>query len=176
MEKIEQENFPAKDEGVEKVIESSDVAVDTESGLALVVIKPDAFSKRDQIIKRLEGSGLYIVTKKQKRLPDDFVIGKMYKNLPKGIEEETLKHFNAGPSEIILVKGGPDILNKIIKVTGNNTNPNKCDDSSIRYIFGEHFMRETSDGSQYSRNAVHRGKNEEERKEDLDKFKPFLEQ
>lgn len=58
----------------------------------------------------------------------------------------------------------------------NLTNPNKCDDSTIRYIFGEHFMRETSDGSQYSRNAVHRGKNEEELKEDLDKFKPFLEQ
>ncbi|MDR3558471.1 MAG: nucleoside-diphosphate kinase [Candidatus Pacebacteria bacterium] len=175
MEGINLKNYPKKEEELEKLVESSDVAVDAESGLALVVIKPDAFSKRDQIVKRLESSGLYIVRKKMRKLPDDFVIGQMYgADMPKGIREETLKHFNSGPSEVILVNGGPDILNKIVKVTGEHTDPNRCDESSIRYAFGEHFMREANDGSQYSRNAVHRAKNGKERAEDLEKFKPLL--
>ena len=174
MEKITPENVPEKVEQVEKLVDSNDVAVDAESGLAIIVIKPDAFSKKDRIIKRLEGFGLHVEKTRTKRLPDDFVVGEMYKGLPEGIEEETLRHFNSGPSEIILVKGGPDILEKIVKVTGENTDPNKCDESSIRHLFGEHFMREASDGSKYSRNAVHRAKNQEEQKDDLKKFEPFF--
>ena len=180
MEKLNTENTEKKIEKYEQLefeelIKSLDVAVDNESGLAIVVIKPDAFAKKDQILKILENSGLHVVKTRTKKLPDSFVIGKMYsEDMPEGIVEETSKHFNSGPSEIILVNGGPDILGKIIKVTGENTDPNKCNEDSIRYIFGEHFMREASDGKPYSRNAVHRAKDEKERKEDLDKFESFM--
>lgn len=170
MEKNEFEGIKSE----EPLINSSDVAVDYASGLAVVVIKPDAFSKRDLIIKKLENSGLYIAKTVQKRLPDNFVIGQMYKDLPKDIEEETLKHFNIGPAEIILLKGGEDMLSKIIDITGEKTNPAECDDESIRYLFGEHVGRETWDGKTYFRNAIHRGKDAGERKEDLDKFEHLL--
>ncbi|MFA6430584.1 MAG: nucleoside-diphosphate kinase [Candidatus Paceibacterota bacterium] len=160
--------------GVEHLIENSDISIDRKSGLAVVVIKPDAFASRDLIIKRLEGSGLYIAKTVSKRLPVDFVLGEMYKNLPEGIEEETAKHFSSGPSEIILVKGGDDILQKIVSVTGEKLNPNECDEESIRYLFGEHFGRDASEGKTYFRNAAHRGKDEEERLDDLDKFESFL--
>jgi nucleoside diphosphate kinase len=161
-------------ESTENLVNSSDVAVNPENGLAIIVIKPDAFSKRDQIIKKLEDAGLYIVKTVSKKLPDDFVIGTMYTDLPKSIEEETLRHFNSGQSEIILLKGGKNILQKIISVTGEDTNPEKCDEESIRYIFGEHFGRDLDDRKTYYRNAVHRAKDPQEQKEDLDKFEHWL--
>ena len=125
----------------EAFIDSSDVIVDPESGLAVVVVKPDAFANRSKIVKRLEGSGLYVVTEVEKKLPLDFVIGTMYKGLPEDIETETAKHFSIGPSDLILLRGGPDILEKIVSITGKETEPTKCDEESIRYLFGEHFGR-----------------------------------
>ncbi len=161
-------------ENVEHLINSSDIVVNPETGFAIVVIKPDAFANKEQIISRIKNSGLYVVKTIEKRLPDNFVAGTMYKDLPKGIEEETLKHFNSGPSEIILLKGGNDVLQKIVTLTGEKTDPNMCTEDSIRYLFGEHFMRETSDGNLYSRNAIHRAKTGDEQSDDLEKFKHFL--
>ena len=171
---MEQNKFE-KIGGIEEgVIDNSDIVVNKESGLAVVVIKPDAFKNRDQIIKRLEGSGLYVVKTVDKRLPDGFVIGSMYKDLSSGLQEETLKHFNTGPSEIVLLKGGDDLIKQITSVTGESTNPSECDEESIRYLFGEHFSRETESGDEYYRNAVHRAKDGEEQKGDLDKFEHLL--
>ncbi len=163
------------EQNLNQLLDSSSVSVDPESGLAIVVIKPDAFKNRDQILRRLEREGLHIEKTVEKRLPDNFVIGSMYKDLPKGIEEETLRHFHSGPSEIILVNGGDDVLKKIVDATGLNTDPDKCDKGTIRYMFGEHFWRDTSDPDKlYIRNAAHRGKTKAEKEEDLKKFKTFL--
>jgi nucleoside diphosphate kinase len=155
----------------EKMIESSDIVVNRESGLAMVVIKPDAFKNKDQIIRRLENSGLYVVGTKTRQLSENFVANVMYKDLPAGIQEETIKHFNSGPAEIILVKGGENIVKDIVSLTGEKTDPRECSEDSIRYIFGEHFGRETDDSKKYFRNAIHRAKDENEQKEDLDKFR-----
>jgi len=153
---------------------NSDIAIDKESGLAIVVIKPDAFKNRDQIIKRLEGSGLYIVKTVKKRLPDDFVIGAMYpKDLKKEMAEQTLRHFNSGPSEIILLRGGDNMVQDLVTLVGEKTNPAECNEDSIRYIFGEHFGRKVGDET-FHYNAAHRAKNQKEREEDLDKFESFL--
>ena len=156
------------------MIESSDIAINPETGLAIVVIKPDAFKNKDLIIKKLEDSGLYIAKTISKRLPDNFVVGEMYKDLPHSIEEKTLEHFNEGPSEIILLEGGSDLLKKIEMVTGQSTNPNECNEESIRYIFGEHIGEKTEDGKTYYRNAIHRAKNSGEQKHDLDAFENLL--
>lgn len=159
---------------LEQLIKTSDVAIDAKSGLAVVVIKPDAFANRDLIIKKLESSGLYIAKTVTKRLPDNFVIGEMYKGLTKGLEEETLRHFNESPSELILLEGGPDILQKIIATTGERTNPAEFDEKSIRYLFGDHLGHEIADGKYYFRNAIHRAKDKREKSEDLDKFENFF--
>jgi nucleoside diphosphate kinase len=158
----------------ETFIEGSDVVVNPESGLAIVVVKPDAFAKRGQIVKRLEGSGLYVVKEVEKRLPDDFVIGTMYKGLPKGLEVETLKHFNSGPSDLILLRGGKDILEKIVTIVGTKTVPTECDEQSIRYLYGEHFSRDAGGDLKYSRNGAHRSMTQAERDEDLKKFESFF--
>lgn len=172
MEKISEE-IEGGDKS-EAIIEASEVIVNPETKLAVVVIKPDAFLKRDEIVKQIENSGLHVVKRVIKKLPLNFVLGTMYKDLPESISNETGEHFMNGPSEIILLKGGEDILSRIIDLTGENTDPQKCDKESIRYIFGEHFGRETEDGKIYRRNAIHRAKNEEERRQDLDKFEHWL--
>ena len=167
------------DKKVEALLDSSDIAVDPESGLAIAVIKPEAFRNRDQIIRRLEAEGLHIEKTVQRKLPAHFVVGKMYKDLPLGIEVETLKQFNSGMSEIILVKGGPDVSKKLVAATGLQTDPNKCEKGTIRYMFGKHYAIDAGDGKKFYPNAIHRGKPDEdgkpsERKEDLDKFRSFF--
>lgn len=159
---------------LEHLIKTSDVVVDSKNGLAVVVIKPDAFVNKGLILKKLENSGLYVVKTVTKKLPDNFVIGEMYKDLPKGIEEETLRHFNEGASELVLLEGGSDILQKIILITGEKTNPAECDEKSIRYLFGDHFGHKTADDGVYFRNAIHRAKDKKEKTEDLDKFESFF--
>lgn len=153
-----------------ELIKNSDISVNQENNLAVVVIKPDAFAKKELIIKMLEDSGLGIVKTITKELPENFVLKAMYKDLPTGLEEETFKHFNSGPSEIVLLRGGEDLLQKIIALTGDKTNPEECDEKTIRYLFGEHFGRDTENG-QYFRNAIHRASTKEEQIEDLEKFR-----
>lgn len=166
---------PEKIEEAESLIEVSDVAVNPESGLMVVVIKPDAFLHRDKIIKKLKDAGLHVIKSAKRELGDGFVISRMYKDLPEDIKEETVKHFSVGPSEVILLKGGDDLLQKVVSLTGEKTNPRECDQESIRYLFGEHFGRETDDGKTYFRNAIHRAKNIEEQDDDLRKFLPLVE-
>lgn len=167
---------PEKNEEAKNLIETSDIAVNPENGLMVVVIKPDAFSHRDKIVEKLKDAGLQIIKSVKRELGDSFVTGRMYKDLPEDIKEETSKHFNVGPSEVILLKGGDDLLQKVISLTGEKTNPMECDEESIRYLFGERFGRETEDGKTYFRNAIHRAKNPEEQADDLHKFLPLVEE
>ncbi len=163
-----------KKENIDVFLNSSEIVVNPDSGLAMVVIKPDAFKKRESIVKRLENSGLYIVSSISRRLPENFVLGAMYNNLPKSIAEQTLKHFNEGESEILLVKGGNNLIDNLVSLTGDKTNPSECKEESIRYLFGEHFGRDTDDGKTYFRNAIHRARNEKEQKDDLEKFRHII--
>lgn len=167
------ENFDENPPKIESLIENSDIAIDPENGLAIVVIKPDAFRNRDRIHSILERQGLYIERTVERKLPIDFVLGQMYPDLPESIKDATGEHFASGESEIILVKGGPDLGEKIVKITGVDTDPAKCDKDTIRFLFGEHFPRPAGD-RQYFRNAAHRGKNPEERRDDLKKFEGFF--
>ena len=163
-----------EDVKVDNLIKTSDVLVNPESGLVMVVIKPEAYKNKKQIIQRLNDSGLYVVATRSRELPDRFVSGVMYKDLPRGIEEETLRQFNSGPAEIILLRGGKDVIQKVISMTGGKTNPAECDEKTIRYEFGEHFGRKSEDGKISFRNAIHRGKDPKEQQEDLEKFKDLL--
>ena len=167
---MERPEIKQKDLNLESLIAASDVAVDPESNLAVVIIKPDAFKNEKEIIRRLENSGLAIVEKRERLLPENFVISRS-KGFPPDIEEEVGKHLTSGPSEIVLLRGGNDIVRKFVEVAGLDTDPQKCDEESLRFLFGEHFIRETKDGGEYFRNAIHRPKNERERLGDPNEFR-----
>lgn len=148
--------------------------IEREMGLAVVVIKPDAYRERDLIFSRLEKAGLKIVRRVEKKLPPDFLHEEMYVGYSDAINDATGDHFASGPCEIILVDGGKEVINKLVEVAGDKTDPAKCEPDTIRYDFGNHKGVEISTGYKYSPNAIHRAKNEEERISDLDKFRQYL--
>lgn len=158
----------------------------------IVVVKPDAQDKLQEIISRFEKEGLKIERQITTILEPTFVNGIMYQyphpNEEKGetIEDpkfvknrgaqfESAKHFLQGPSTVILLRGSEDIINKVTEITGLNREPGKCSEDSIRYMFGEHeghLMAGLDDV--YYRNAIHRGKDEGEVKADKEKFGKLL--
>lgn len=162
----------SKEEAIENLLHTSDIAVNAETGLAMVIIKPDAFQHREEIVRRLENSGLYIVNKIDRVLPERFVTEGLYHDLPPSIEAETVKHFNEGPAEVLLIRGGPDMVEALVSLTGKKTAPSQCSEKSIRNLFGEHFARKAGENdSEYYRNAIHRPKNNEEKKDGLEKYR-----
>lgn len=141
--------------------------------LAVIVIKPDALDRSDEIVRRLEHEGFSIQKRMRKVLPEKFVDARS-ENFPSDIKKETGRYLATEPSEIIFIKGGEDIVEKLKSVTGEDTDPNKSNPDSIRAIFGEHSPRQTDEGKKFFRNAIHRPANEEERKSDLEQFRDIL--
>lgn len=174
-ENIEKNNFGEATKIIQDSLEISEI-IDTENGIqeAICMIKPDAFDSRDFIVKKLEESGLYVVKRKATKLTEDF----MDKNIitdkfPKSITEAQKKHYLSDNSEIILLKG-EDVVRKLLKVIGLNTDPGLCDEDTIRSRFGMHIPVLLDEDLKYFFNAIHRPKDEQERKSDLNKFKPLL--
>jgi nucleoside diphosphate kinase len=163
------------EKAIETIGESMEISFTEDSKIAICVIKPDAFLFRDAIVEKLKNSGLYIVKRNSIKLPSEFVVGEMYgkDQLPKPVEEATLKHFESGESEIILVEG-EDVARKLLEMVGLKTNPALCDPETLRFVYGSHIPEELGDGLKYYRNAAHRSTNDEEVKEDLEKFNQFL--
>ena len=143
--------------------------------LAICVIKPDAFGHRDAIVKRLEESGLYVVSRNTKELTENFVIGGMYDpaGMSKPVADATARHFASGPSEIILVKGD-HVVKKLLETVGVKTNPALCDPDTIRYIYGTHVPEELEEGLKYYRNAAHRPRDSAEAQKNLKDFGEIL--
>ena len=162
-------------EAIETIERSIEISPTLDDNIALCVIKPDAFSNRDLIVKRLQDSGLYIVRRTTRDLSEDFVVNEMYgtDKLPKPIAEATAKHFLSGSSEIVLVRGD-NVVNKLLNLVGVKTNPALCEEDTIRYIYGDHVPEELGEGLKYFRNAAHRPTNTNEAVADLKKFKNLI--
>jgi nucleoside diphosphate kinase len=160
-----------------KAIESEPnnvIEIDPKNNM-VVVVKPDAYFHLPEIMDRLTSEGITITRQSTQMLPLSFVNKIMYKDLPDPIKFETAKHFSQGPSTILLLTGDENLLTKILKITGQETQPGKCDIDSIRYMFGDHDGSDMPQiGKKYFKNAIHRGKNPAEISEDLDKFKTFI--
>ena len=166
------ESFFKRENWLESVENNLEIAPG-EGDEAVCLIKSGVYDKRDEIVKRLEDSGLYIVRRSIAELSENFIREQMYPNIPAPIMEATLKHLMSGPCEIVLVKGG-NVVNTLIGSVGAKTSPALCEPDTIRFIYGTHMAEELREGYKYWRNAAHRAKDEVERKCDLEKFKPFL--
>jgi nucleoside diphosphate kinase len=140
----------------------------------IVVIKPDAYFHLQAIMDRFKNEGLEVVESVTRILPLDFVNKVMYRNMPIQIQFENAKHFSQGPSVILMLEGDNSLIDKVVSIIGKNTKPGECDEDSLRYLFGEHDGHEMAGGGQYFRNAIHRGKNEAELQDDMEKFKTFF--
>ncbi|MEI6843382.1 MAG: nucleoside-diphosphate kinase [bacterium] len=182
MEKIEQlhkekNERPTGDieTAIETIGNSIEISPTLDDTIAICVIKPDAFLHRDDIVRRLESSGLYIVQRTPKQLGENFVVHEMYGKdaLPKPLEDAHIRHFLSGESEIIIVKGD-NVVRKLLDTVGLKTNPALCDPETIRYIYGDLVPEELEQGLKYFRNAAHRPTSNEEAREDLNKFSKII--
>ena len=158
---------------IETLEHSIEISPALEDDLAICVIKPDAFLNRDAIVRKLEESGLYVVSRNTKALTENFVMGGMYssENMPAPVVEATKRHLLSGPSEIVLVKGD---IKKLLITVGIKTNPALCDEASIRYMYGDHVPEELGQRLQYYRNAAHRPRDKKEAEKDLNAFREIL--
>lgn len=163
---------------MEKYFTTKKESIEKKSEIMVVVIKPDAISRRDEIIKKFKDEGLIVIQSKKIDLGDKFLTEKMYENLSDDIKKETLRHFRKGQAEVILLgswdKDKKDILERVVSLTGERTDPHECDMGSIRNMFGDHEGILTKEGKKYSPNAIHRAKTPAEREKDLDMFLPLL--
>ncbi|MCL5782085.1 MAG: hypothetical protein M1459_01865, partial [Patescibacteria group bacterium] len=121
-----------------------------------------------------EDSGLYIVRHNSKKLTEDIVREMVLKGrgMSPEIEDATLRHLLSGDSEIVLVRG-EKVLPTLRKVVGDKTNPNMCNEDTVRYIFGDHNPEKLDAGATYFRNAAHRPTDLEEQKKDKINFTRF---
>ena len=158
---------------IETLEHSIEVSPVLDGNLAICLIKPDAFLNRNAIVRKLEESGLYIVSRDIKELTEQFVVGGMYSSddMPTPIAEATKRHLLSGPSEVLVVRGD---INKLLTTVGLKTNPALCDSDSIRYIYGNHVPEELGEGLRYYRNAAHRPRDEKEAEKDLNLFREIL--
>lgn len=179
-------------ENLDKVLNISDSSIERKPESMIVVVKPDARDRLQEIISRFEKDGLQIEKQITTILEPTFVNGIMYqyphpdfesgetlddqkfiKN--RGAQFESAKHFLQGPSTILLLRGDKDIIDKVTQITGLDREPGKCSENSIRYLFGEHkgYPMAGLDDIYY-RNAIHRGKDKKEVEEDKEKFGKLL--
>ncbi len=153
-----------KPESIENLIEKEP------KNTMIVVIKPDAYFKHEEIKNIFRENGIDIKREVVKMLPLEFVNGEMYTNIPQEVQFENAKHFSQGPSVVLELEGDEDLMEKVIKITGEKTSPSECDEGTIRELFGDKDGIDMINGKKYYRNAIHRGKNAEEVEDDKVKF------
>ena len=162
-----QEDGPEAAAAMEILGRSIEVSPTLDGDIAVCLIKPDAYRDRAAIIARLEESGLYVVSRKARKLSEG-LIERLYasEGVPAPIMDATQKHFASGSSEIVIVKGA-DAIKRLLTTAGLETNPALCDAASIRHMFGKHVPEELGQGLKYYQNALHRPKNIAENESNL---------
>ncbi len=160
----------SKEKSIKEIIESIEESLSPVETFVVCLIKPGAYEKRDEILKIFRNSELNVVYQTSQLIPE-FFIKKLYFGDDEVIINATIRHFTSGLSEIVIIKGGKDLVYKILNISGLETDPLFCAPSTIRYIYGEHTSEELGKGLRYYKNAIHRPKHEKEATRDIELFK-----
>ncbi len=93
------------------------------------------------------------------------VLETLYLNSPlmtKTIWQRTIEYMTAGPCEVGIVTG-KNALAALVEISGDSTNPHRCQIGTIRHTFGCQYPPILLDeGYYYYRNIIHRPKTYEE--------------
>lgn len=158
-------------DSLESLARSVEVSPVFDEDFAICVIKPDAFLRREDIIRRLENSGFSIVKRATRQIPERFLAEVMYRDCTPSEIEATGHAFAKGPCEILMIRGGADVVEKVSRLAGLKTNPKDCEPGSIRHEYGSHEAEMLKDGSEFYHNAIHRPKTKEEQANELREFR-----
>lgn len=139
----------------------------------LYIIKPESFNERDQIRKIIqEKNNLFIYKYKIKKLTEkevSLMLDCDYKSKGnKKLFEATLYFMTRGLVEIGIIKG-KNCVNIFKELCGNKKDPKRCEENTIRNIFGisEAIIYK---GCSYYLNAIHRPDTIEEAEKEIQLF------
>ncbi|MEI8224016.1 MAG: TauD/TfdA family dioxygenase [bacterium] len=140
--------------------------------IVFCLIKPDAYNNKEEIINLIKDTGLDVIHNFSIFTPES-LIRALYNEVSIEILNATLNHYLSGPSEILLVRG-EQAIDKIVTISGLETDPALCIPSTIRFRHGDHSPEDLGNGLKYYRNAIHRPKNQDEAKRDFNLFNELI--
>jgi nucleoside diphosphate kinase len=140
---------------------------------AVMVVKPEALNARNEIVERIKSIGIEIRDRRIRVLSRE-LLSQVYAKAPPSIFDEICKHMST-PVEVIFVRGGEQLIEQILNLTGRERSPVLCGHGTIRYEYGVHVPVKLPDGSIYFKNAIHRPRNDHEASRDLKLFREEIE-
>ena len=134
---------------------------------SLYIIKPHGLIFREEVREMIESEDLTISEVKRVVVPR-WALEIIYSDLPERYRNSVFKPFVNTPVEIGLVVG-KDAVNTLLRITGTEIDPVNCSPESIRFKFGARKPI-MIDGVIYYKNIIHRPRNREEARHDVEVF------
>jgi nucleoside diphosphate kinase len=129
---------------------------------SLFFIKPEADEWRGEIMADIRSRGLEISARKEVAI-DSSHLKSLYGHVEEKVMEKLTRQLS-GKTVMVVAVEGADAVARLVEITGASTAPAKCNERSIRFIFGSH-----TEGCEYQ-NAVHRPTTRQEADHDLALF------
>ena len=106
----------------------------------LLIIKPDAFKRniRERILDIFYDANLICIASLQCTLRDD-IVSKLYREHVGKSWFDSYKTFMQSNPCFVFVLEGCDAVNKVMKMTGEETDPSLCHPDTIRYQFADSY-------------------------------------
>ena len=139
---------------------------------SVYIIKPEGMSRRETIRQMIAETGLVVVSYVIARLTlEDLEL--LYPHIHlhhREMWDETLRHLLGQECEVGLVEGD-DAVHRLLLICGRHTAPPQCSSKTIRGMFGDSLARHLggTEGKTlwYYPNVIHRPRDEEEARKDL---------
>lgn len=122
---------------------------------SLYIIKPEALKHSLGIHNIIELGGLHIKKIKRCQLTED-IIKEIYFDCSSKVIEATI-HFIANQECEVGIVEGVEVILRLLKLCGEDVNPQKCNDGTIRKLYGI-GNPSIFNGTLYYKNAIHRPK------------------
>lgn len=127
----------------------------------LVIIKPDAYEKRNEILNMIRKANLPIIqTRVIERLSEELLKEHYHHHVSKKFFPELLEFMQSGPVLVVAVLG-ENAIDKLRKLVGA-TDPAEAKEGTIRALYG----------TDKTRNAIHASDSLESAKAELKRFFP----
>lgn len=130
---------------------------------SLFFIKPEAVSRADEIRARIEYAGLKVVVFEEFIMTEE-LLGSLYEGKSDEVMEKLRKQM-LNKKCVLGQVFGECAIERLLDITGRDTDPKKCPPGTIRHDFGDRGVP-----NQINLNAIHRPKNKEEVVQNLSVF------
>ena len=131
------------------------------------IIKPEGLKNAIAIKNIILKNGLKVITSKETILAPD-IIKFIYPDLRDDMLNAHLKYLCNNISEVGIIEG-LNAINKLVEISGKDTNPNLCASGTIRNLFGMKLGCKIGN-TLYYKNAFHRSRNKDEAEIEVDLF------